>query len=679
MRGQHPTTGRGERVESPPPRFTAPTADPAAPTADPPGGTAANAATDETLYTPFRDWLEAKPGRHVLLAALLMIALQAAVRGYVKLGGWFMYDDFSFIGRAARLPLWSAEYLLVGWNGHVMPGAFLLVRGLTELSPVDYRLVAATDLTLQVVAGLLVYRLLSATFGRRPAILVPLGVYLFSVMTLPAFLWWAAALNQVPGQIAMAAVLLCHVTYHRTGATRYGVLGAVAALAGLMFSEKVLLVIPCAGLLTLLWFTGGPPLRRLGRALHGHRAVWAAYAVVAIPYLTFYAMRVETPLTGLARSTIVLQTAGTALTQAVLPALFGGPFRWMRLGVGGIADPPDGVVIASAVTAGLIVALSVVRMRRASFAWFVVAGYWLANALLLGITRASIVGPLIGREYRYSTDVCLVVAFFGTLAFLSPEGRFAKGEVQRLVPRVGPGRTSVRLGQVGTGHTHQAAPEPSAERLVSTLLCIAFITAALGSTLRFDTVWRNEASQRYFATLRADLARAGRPLTIADLPFPSEALPQPLGLAVSTGTFLPALRPHPRILHEGGSTEDLFTIDATGHVRAAYIDGFANLPGPVSECGYRVGSRPVTVPLAGTTFPWGWGVRIGYLATQDADATVTAGSISTPVHVSEGLHQLFVMGAGAMGEVRISALSAGTLCTNDVRVGAIKPLPGTHP
>jgi hypothetical protein len=29
--------------------------------------------------------------------------------------------------------------------------------------------------------------------------------------------------------------------------------------------------------------------------------------------------------------------------------------------------------------------------------------------------------------------------------------------------------------------------------------------------------------------------------------------------------------------------------------------------------------------------------------------------------------------------VRLSGLSAGMLCTNDVRVGAIKPLPGTHP
>jgi hypothetical protein len=36
---------------------------------------------DEPLYTPFRSWLEAKPGRPVLAAALALIFLQAVFRG----------------------------------------------------------------------------------------------------------------------------------------------------------------------------------------------------------------------------------------------------------------------------------------------------------------------------------------------------------------------------------------------------------------------------------------------------------------------------------------------------------------------------------------------------------------------------------------------------------------------
>ena len=630
------------------------------------------------LYLPFKTWLNAKPGRYVLVAAVTLLAVQAAVRGYIKFGGWFMYDDFSFMGRAATLPLWSSEYLLKGWNGHFMPGGFLLARVLTDLAPVDYRLVAVTDLALQAVAGLLVYKLLAAMFGRRPAILVPLSLYLFSAITLPAFLWWAAALNQLPGQIAMAAALLCQVTYHRTGATRYGVLGAAAALGGLLFSEKVLLVIPCVGLLTLFWFTAGPPGRRLRRALTENWRVWAAYLVVLVPYVVFYAVHVEAPTTGAAGSTIVVQTLGTALAQAVLPALFGGPFHWLRLGVGGIADPSDGVVAGSAVAAALIVAVSVLRMSRASFAWFVVAGYWLANALLLGITRASIVGPLIGREYRYSTDVCLIVAVFGSLAFLPLHGRFAKGQVQHLRPRAGVPGPGPRQAPA-PGEVNPLTRILPSERLLATALCIGLTVAALTSTLRFDTVWRNEQSHRFFDTLRADIQRAGHPVTIADLPFPSTALPEPLGAAVSTATFLPALRPRPRILREGDAVEHLFTLDDNGHLRAAYIDGYANVPGPVSGCGYRVEGEPVTVPLAATTFPWGWGVRVGYLASEDADATVTAGDVVTKVHILPGLHQLFVMGAGAMADVRISGLSAGSMCTNDVTVGAIKPVPGTHP
>ena len=65
-------------MDSPQPRFVVST-------------TSGSADPDEDLeaplYLPFKTWLDAKPGRYVLVTAAALIAVQAVVRGYIKLGG----------------------------------------------------------------------------------------------------------------------------------------------------------------------------------------------------------------------------------------------------------------------------------------------------------------------------------------------------------------------------------------------------------------------------------------------------------------------------------------------------------------------------------------------------------------------------------------------------------------
>ena len=53
-------------------------------------------------------------------------------------------------------------------------------------------------LLMQAAASIGCLRLLRYTFGERLGILPPLALYLFSVITLPAFIWWAAGINQLP-------------------------------------------------------------------------------------------------------------------------------------------------------------------------------------------------------------------------------------------------------------------------------------------------------------------------------------------------------------------------------------------------------------------------------------------------------------------------------------------------
>ena len=621
--------------------------------------------TADELWMPLRSWLDRDPSRSVLLGAIALLVVQALVRGYVALGGWFLYDDLIFIQRATSSPLWSTDYLFTAYNGHVMPGAFVWVHLLNSLAPLNYTVVALTDLALQTVVGVLVYRTLTTLFGRRPAVLVPLAVFLLTVITLPATTWWAAALNQLPGQAAAVGALLCHALYHRMGRLRYGYLGVVSVALGLLFSEKVLLIVPAVFALSLLWFTAGPPMQRLRTCLHEHRRVWLAYAVVCVPYSVWYLVAVPSPVEPTRSAIVVLQTMGTSLTEAVLPALLGGPYGWEELGIGAIAQPPAGVVVLASVVAAVVVTWTVLRRHRAVFGWLVVGAYWALNAAILGATRAAVVGPVIGREYRYATDVALVVAVFGSLSVLPLAGRFALGTPQALLPRR------------GVAQGVQSIPSP-VRTGVGALLAVGLAVAACLSTIAFDPHWRNEISPRFIATAREDIAQRHGEVTLVDEVLPTAAAPRGFALGATT-RILEALPEgqRPSFLTDGHATDALRTLDDQGHVRQVQVDGFTNEPGPTKGCGYRVSTQAVSIPLSGTTMPWSWTAEIGYIASLEADTRVSVGDVTTKVHIEPGAHTVFVKGSGAIGSVTIDALSYGTLCTDDVSVGFAKPIPGT--
>ena len=627
-------------------------------------------ADDQPTFQPDEMWRPLRssvrrPTRSVLLGAAGLIALQVVLRAYVLLGGWFLYDDFAFIGRAASQPLWSHDYLLSSWNGHVMPGAFLWVKVLHALWPLNYIPVAISDAIAGGLVGLIVYRLLTSLFGRRPAVLIPLAFFLFSTITLPAAAWWAAALNQIPGMAAIAGALLLQVRYHRYGRVRDGFLGALAMLMGLFFSEKVLLAFPVIFALSFFYFTGGSPLTRFRRCLRDHAPVWTAQGVIAAIYVVYYLVAVPTPVQGDARVEVTLQTMGTNLVGGILPAAWGGPYRWLRLGVGAVADPSSATIVITAVISALLVAWSVYRSHRAVFGWLVIALYWAANAFILGITRAAIVGPLIGREFRYSTDVALIMAIFGALACIPLAGTFAKGAPQRLMPR----RERSGRGQ-----------PPATEGAIATAVTVAIVVTSALSTFQFDRAWRNDVTPRFVGTVAADVRGAQGPVTVANLALPEAASPSGTGVIAMASDVVGSLPNPPKVLMAGQSTSRLFVLDDSGHLRAVWVDGFKSKPGPEAGCGWRIApDKEVRIPLDGKTVGWAWFARVGYIASMESEVTVTAGNTTTKVHLLPGLNQFYVMATGEVGEVTFSNLTYGMLCTDDVTVGFAKPVIGTKP
>jgi threonine/homoserine/homoserine lactone efflux protein len=178
----------------------------------------------------------------VAAAAAALIVLQLMVRAWLAFGGYFYWDDLILIGRAGTQPLLSTGYLFTDHDGHVMPAAFLLGGVITRLAPLVWIWPAVSLMVLQLIASLALLRTLNVILGWRPVLLVPLCFALFTPLGVPAFAWWAAALNYLPMMAALAWVCGDAILLVRTGQQRYAVTGTLAYLGGLMFFEKAAVI-----------------------------------------------------------------------------------------------------------------------------------------------------------------------------------------------------------------------------------------------------------------------------------------------------------------------------------------------------------------------------------------------------------------------------------------------------
>ncbi len=611
--------------------------------------------------------------------AAALIAWQAVVRGWTCLRGYFYLDDFSFTGRAMEHPLWSVEYLSAPYNSHLMPGSYVWVWLTTHVFPLSWPPVALAMIGLQAALSYLVYRLLADVFGRRRGILVPLAVVTLSPISLPASLWWAAALNQLPQQIAMVAVLLMHVRYLRHGARRDALGAAAALVAGLLFSEKTLFVVPLVLALTLLFFARGSALQRITSTLRSQWRVWLLYGAVSLPYLAYYVTRVPTPLRPPSAGHDSLELGLQSVFRATIPGLLGGPWHWADIGyAGGLADPDAFLVVVSALLVGLVIAVTVAANRGAGAAWSVLVGYAVLNLVLLARSRATLIGPIVGTEYRYQTDVALVAALALAFATMPVIGSFRLARPSALTPRpeahawfdghvVVPMREVGLLGSGGSG----ALP------LVAVGLVLA---SSLWSTVAYDPLWVRNSARPYLTTLRAETDAMPEGTVLADAAVPDRVAWALLGpynrLAHLTAPFLPP----ERMLTTGSVAPTIALPDDRGRLNVASVVGVAARSGPLAGCGWLLGPSPRDVPLQQTAPDEAAVIRLGYIANQSTTLAVTAGSTTVKVPIEGGLHTTFIAVHGPVESITVVGSGDTTrVCTDDITVGAPVRVPGTTP
>jgi hypothetical protein len=589
------------------------------------------------------------PRSLVLGAGLVMVLAQVAFRSWVVSPSWFFLDDYNLLNDAVGRPV-TVGYLLDPYNSHLMPGGRLLVWLVARTGPLSWGLAAGLTLLLQALAGLAALWMVLSLFGRRWAALAPLALYLSTAMTVPALVWWAAALNQVPLQAAFFAAVATWVAYQRTRRVRWLLATVAVVVLGLFFYVKAVLLLPVLGFLTLAYFASGSLRARVRTVARRDRLAAALGLLVLVGYLVLYLVGADQPFTR-TRLTVVGEIADSMVGTAFTTGLLGGPWRWATLAPPtAFASPPGWSVHLAWVVVVLVVLYGALRRRGTLRAWALLAGYLVALLALLVDSRAPVYGQVIGLEYRYLTDAACAATLSVGLAFLP-----LLGATQASSPRDEPLLTLRVPDRVVVG------------------LLVLVCASGLYSSAAYAGYWHSDnASDGYVHRLGDDLAAAGT-VDLVDARLPEAVMS---GLAFPDNT----VRRMTRLLSDRvaypDATSRLAAVAPDGSLRTALIQpGLASRPGPLEDCGWRVGRRGRAVPLTGRAFDYDWWLRIGYLSSAGSPVEVRAGTSRVAGQLAAGVHSLYVHVRGSFARVTLTGLDPGvTLCVDTIEVGT--PVPG---
>ena len=580
----------------------------------------------------------------MVLVGLGLIAAQLGYRAWALAGSWFYFDDLAFMSRAMNQPF-GPHYLFESYGGHLMPAGFAVTWLLTKWSVYDWTPWWLVLLALQALAGLGMLRLLLSMFGRRPFVLVLLAGYLAYVFTLPAGLWWAAGINQVPLQIALVFGLHAHLAYLRGGRLRHLVATLLWTLAGLAFYEKTLLLFGLYAIVALAWFTSGSTPERLRGVWDRYRTGVVAHGVVALGYLAVYAAWGLDFSPSDSGSLPWTPIAWNLVAVAGLPAAVGGPLRWEPLSVGSIADPTQVFQLVSWVLVGGLGWYGHRTRTLSVRAWWLLAFTLLANVALLASARAGVVGPDIAREYRYQTETGALLVLCLGLAFLPLRGAV---EVNRVRPET---------------------PRPYERRPLVALVALAVVAAAVVSSTEYVDLWQHRnRTQDYLDNVRSSLAHAPqRPVPVADGGIPTSLL---WAFRHPENYFSHLFRPcAAAVRYPSQAVDRLYTFDDRGHLAPVIVPPTRRMQ-PGVGCGYPLQGAQTRIPLDGPVLGSGWWIQVGYASPKSVSLRLTAGEDVHDLDLPKGLHNVFVRVSGQFRRVILTGYPPHShLCVVDLNLG----------
>lgn len=587
---------------------------------------------------------------HVL--AFVLVLAQVGLRWWMLMGSWFYTDDYRLLAQARgeRLDL---GYLTTPFDSQFMPVGRLVAWIVGNAGEVATNWGTAVTITLlfSTLAAGACWWMLVTVFGARIEVLPLFALYLFSALSTPALMWWAAGLNQLPLQAVWFATVAAWTLHLRTRRPLWLVLTSCLVVLGLLCYVKTLLVLPVLAVLVLGYFSSGQARQRLTSALAAYRAATIAGVLTAAAYIAYYAVAVPAPFVEEeAGPRLAGALADTMLGTAFGSSAVGGPWRWDASNPPtGYADPPAWAVHLAWVVLVAAVALAALRRHRSGRAWLVLASSLTGAYILVLTTRAPIAGAGIGLEMRYLTEtVCALVLAIG-LAWLPVPGAREHSE-PRQRPLISVTPTHVLVG----------------------VLSGAYLVGAVASTATYAHIWHTDNPGSAYLNRVSDSVEASGSLDLTGGPVPPAVMP---GYSFPYNTLEELVPLYTTKADFPSISTSLHSVGEDGTTAPTVIDAAVISPaGPTEGCGWDVSASGRSIPLENGTIDIDWWLRIGFLASARTDVTVTAGDVTRSATLNPGVGSLYVQATGAFDRVRISGLTPGaTVCVDVIEVGTPEP------
>jgi hypothetical protein len=574
----------------------------------------------------------------------LVIVLALAFRAWALAGSWFYFDDLAFMSTGMNDPL-SWDFVGRVYAGHLMPAGWLAVKALATWAPYDWTVWAGTLLLMQAVASFGMLRLLRRMFGDTHAVLALLAGFCFYIFTVPAGVWFAAGINQLPFLIALTFGLHSHLMYLRTNRTSSLVATLAWTLVGLAFYEKTFLLFGLYALFALCWFSRGRLSERVAMLWRSHRLGVVAHGVLALAYLAIYLKYGLSFGSSQPSATLLSEVAYRMVAVAFSTGTVGGPLEWRSMSANSLADPSDLISLASWVVLGSVIWYATTTRTRSRRAWSLVVFTLAANVYLLSSARASLVGPDIGLEYRYQTESAAVFVLALGLAFLPLAGALEANTVREGVAR----------------------PYEQPPRL--RLFAVVVVLLAMASTLAYVRNWQDgNATQGYYDAALGSIADAPvQPAPLVDLPLPQTLL---WAFGFPENTYSHIFRNiSDTTSYPDHSIDHLYVLDDSGRLTEAVLPTARTMVGG-EGCGYVLGTSPTTIPLDGPVIGGGWWIRMAYVSPQAFQVRISMGTTIRTLDLPRGPHTAFFKADGSYESLRLDNSGRGGACVTDLTLGA---------
>jgi hypothetical protein len=611
------------------------------------------AAAVPRAATESAEWARKNP---VILVAVTLIFAQLCWKAYLLSHFYFRQDDFWLLDGALSRGL-SINYLFTIIGGHLRPGGLVIFWLVTRWSVYDWLLASILTIAALAVAGVVLLRLLLSLFGRRPAILIPLVIFLFTPLTLPGLSFWTTTTDWLPLQLTILLAICSHVRYVRSGRIRHAIAAAAWLGAGMLFDEQGVLVPFLLFAVTSGYLVPGRWLAAAGHALRDHQRAWAIYATLIAGYLVLFVVKLQTsfqqPISPRHVSS-VLTLAATMFRVGFVPGALGGPWHWVAPGGDyGFAVETAGLTQVTWVLAALIVAASLWYRRHALRAWLILAGWLLlADFGPVAIARLTEVPAIrLGEDLHYLADSAPVLAICVALAFWPV------------------------VGEEDASRPVRPRPIPLAAGAFA--LTGSFLVGSLWSGTSYLNETSSARTRSYIATARTALARA-KPGTVIVSGFTPRYVMFGgfLGRAAQTSQVLGPLAPKAArirfITAPDGVIKNLMMLDSLGRLRPALDVGATSVrPAGMTTTCWPVQSTTTRIPLSTSVFRYPWIVQFWYsgpattmrleLGTAVRDVVLPAGKRSTYVPVTGNGRAVLVRSLSHGPPACISRLTVGLM------------------